>query len=154
MTPSGRGQADHMTDAEERPPQLSRYARTIAERMREVERAEAEFADLRRSAAQPRSRFAGILASRRLAGRRESTFQRLADAVADLCSAWQLFRLAAAGDALPWQEALALTMPDLFSDDSTQADGLRQDSAFSYAVVKSDDDVMRCFLWRLERGYC
>ena len=87
-------------------------------------------------------------------GLSEPTFVELADAVNELCEGWTCFRVVAASQGLSWNEALRPTIPELFSDDSTRPDGLREDSAFSYISVKSDRDVMQCFLWRHERAYC
>ena len=133
---------------------LSRHAESIQQRMRGVERAEADYAALRRRAGSPGSLYAGSRASRRIERAHDPAFARLADAVGGLCSAWQLFRVAAAAEALTWQAALELTLPALFGGDAASPTGLRQDTVFSYCVVKSDEDVIRCFLWRFARGYC
>jgi hypothetical protein len=46
------------------------------------------------------------------------------------------------------------TAGQLSNDDAPPSDGLRQDTTFSYAVATSAEDVLRCFRWRLARGYC
>jgi hypothetical protein len=123
---------------------LGLRARTIAEWMPRVELAEAEYAALHRRR--------GRLPS--WEGRLCAAFEALAKAVAGLRVAWQLFRLRAVSEGVPWLEALRSAVPDLFGVDPRQPDGLRQDTAFSYAVVQSAEDIAACFLWRLERGYC
>ena len=133
---------------------LSLRAESIKQRMLGVERAEADYAALRRRAGSPGSLYTGSRASRRIERAHDPAFARLADAVGGLCSAWQLFRVAAAAEALTWQAALELTLPALFGGDGASTTGLRQDTVFSYCVVKSDEDVLRCFLWRFARGYC
>ena len=123
---------------------LGLRARSVTEWLRKVERAEATYAAFHK---RPRRRPGS--------GSRLSTaFEALAKAVGGLRVAWQLFRLRAAADGVPWQDALRSTVPDLFSVAVRQPDGLRQDTAFSYAIVQSAHDVAACFLWRLERGYC
>jgi hypothetical protein len=146
--------ATRVTDAPEGLLALSRHAESIKQRMRGVEQAEADYAALRRRAGRPGSLYAGSLASRRIERAHDPAFGVLADAVGGLCSAWQLFRLGAAAEALTWQAALELTLPALFGGDGASEAGLRQDTVFSYCVVKSDEDVMKCFLWRFARGYC
>jgi hypothetical protein len=146
--------ATRVTDADEGLPSLARHAESIEQRMRDVELAEADYAALRRRAGRPGSLYVGSWASRRIERAHDPAFARLCDAVGGLCSAWQLFRLAAAAEALTWQAALELTLPALFGSGGVSEAGLRQDTVFSYSVVKSDEDVMKCFLWRLARGYC
>ena len=133
---------------------LSLRAESIKQRMLGVERAEADYAALRRRAGSPGSLYTGSRASRRIERAHDPAFARLADAAGGLCSAWQLFRVAAAAEALTWQAALELTLPALFGGDGASTTELRQDTVFSYCVVKSDEDVIRCFLWRFARGYC
>jgi hypothetical protein len=123
---------------------LGLRARTVTEWMRRVELAEAEYASLHRR----RGRLPGW------GSRLSAAFEALAKAVAGLRAAWQLFRLRAVSEGVPWQKALMSTVPGLFGAGARQPDGLRQDTAFSYAVVQSAEDVAACFLWRLERGYC
>lgn len=134
-------------------PLLSRQARALAERMRDVERAEADYASVRERAGARGSRGAG-LASRRRKRIEEPVFARLADAVGGLCSAWQLFRLGAAAEALTWQAALEQTLPGLFDHGSQSLHTLRQDTVFSYVVVRSDEDVRECLRWRRAKGHC
>ena len=123
---------------------LGLRARSVTEWLRRVERAEATYAALHKR----RGRLPG-------AGSRLSTvFGGLAKAVGGLRVACQLFRLRAATDGVLWRDALRATVPDLFGADLRRPDELRQDTAFSYALVQSAHDVAACFLWRLERGYC
>ena len=142
-----------VTDADEALPPLSRHASSIAERMRAVERAEADYASVLESIG-VRGSGRAVLAARRRRRADEPAFAKLADAVEGLCSAWQLFRLGAAAEGLTWRAALELTLPSLFGDGSQPEVTLRQDTVFSYAVVRSDEDVMKCFRWRLAKGYC
>jgi len=121
--------------------------------MRDVERAEADYASVLESIGARRSNGAVLLARRRRRAE-EPAFAELADAVEGLCSAWQLFRLGAAAEGLTWQTALELKLPSLFGDGSQPGVTLRQDTVFSYAVVRSDKDIMKCFHWRLAKGYC
>ncbi len=83
-----------------------------------------------------------------------AAFEALAKAVAGLRAAWQLFRLRAVSEGVPWLEALMSTVPDLFGAGARPPHELRQDTAFSYAVVQSAEDIAACFLRRLEKGYC
>ena len=123
---------------------LGLRARSVTEWLRRVERAEATYAALHKR----RGRLPGA------GGRLSTAFGGLAKAVGGLRVAWQLFRLRAATDGVPWRGALRATVPDLFGADLRRPDELRQDTAFSYALVQSAHDVAACFLWRLERGYC
>ena len=132
---------------------LSRQARSLAERMREVERAEADYAAACQRTGVRGSRGVGLATWRRKRIE-EPAFARLADAVGGLCSAWQLFRLGAAAEDLTWQAALELTLPGLFDHGNRPLRALRQDTVFSYAVVRSDEDVGECFRWRHAKGYC
>ena len=95
-----------------------------------------------------------VLAARRRRRAEEPAFAKLADAVEGLCSAWQLFRLGSAAEGLTWRAALERTPPDLFGKGSQPGVTLRQDTVFSYAVVGSDEDIVKCFRWRLAKGYC
>jgi hypothetical protein len=128
-------------------------AQTVATGMRRVERAEAEYARRQKTTDSARTGFTRSQEYRRQKGLVELTIE-LADAVDELCAAWQLFRVLAAAEGLTWQEALGRTLPGLFSHDGTHADALRQDTTFSYVVVKSEADVMKCFRWRCDHGYC
>jgi hypothetical protein len=132
---------------------LARQARSLAEGMRAVERAEAHYASVRQRTGIRGSRGLG-LATRRRKRIEEPAFAKLADAVGELCSAWQMFRLGAAAEDLTWQAALELTLPGLFDHGSQSRRALRQDTVFSYAVVRSDEDVRECFRWRRTKGYC
>jgi hypothetical protein len=142
-----------VTDTDEGLLLLSRHASLLEKRMRDVERAEVEYASVRARTGARGSRAVG-LATRRRKRVEEPAFARLADAVGGLCSAWQLFRLGAAAEAFTWQAALALKLPVLFDDGSQSTHTLRQDTVFSYAVVRSDADVLKCFRWRHAKGYC
>jgi len=142
-----------VTDAAEALMPLFRHARSIAERMRDVEGAEADYAFALESTGTRGSGRAVLAAPKRWRAD-EPAFAKLADAVEGLCSAWQLFRLGAAAEGLTWRAALELTLPSLFGDGSQPEVTLRQDTVFSYAVVRSDEDIMKCFRWRLAKGYC
>ena len=131
---------------------LRERARSIAAGMRKVELAETEYARRQRQTDQPRTRTKSR-SSWMDRGSIELIFA-LADAVDELCSAWQLFRVLAAAEGLTWQKALQGTLPVLFRTVGDQATQLRQDTTFSYVVVRSEEDVMKCFTWRFERGYC
>jgi hypothetical protein len=115
---------------------LGLRARTVTEWMRRVERAEAEYAALHRR----RGRLPGW------GGRLSAAFRGLTNAVAGLRAAWRLFRLRAVSEGIPWQEALMSTVPDLFGAGARPPHELRQDTAFSYGVVRSAGDLAACFL--------
>jgi len=124
---------------------LALRAGIVAEWIRRVERAEAAYAQRHRRLGR-RPGKGGT--------RAQAAFEGLLSAVGGLRVAWQLFRIRADVDGVPWQQALRHTMPELLSTDARRAGELRQDTAFSYAVAQSAEDVATCFLWRLKRGYC
>ncbi len=124
---------------------LALRAGIVAEWIRRVERAEAAYAQRHRRLGR-RPGNGGT--------RAQAAFEGLLSAVGGLRVAWQLFRIRADADGVPWQQALRHTLPELLSADARRAGGLRQDTPFSYAVAQSAGDIATCFLWRLKRGYC
>ena len=133
---------------------LAACAESIDKSMSKVEVAEAKYAKVYRKVYKPKSIFMDMMTGGKEAGPGHPAFEELASAVADLTHEWGAFRMMAAAVGMSWKEALPQVMPQLYSEHTAQADGLRDDSVFAYAVVTSDDMMMQCFRWRLESGYC
>lgn len=129
-------------------------ARSIASCMRTVELAEAELAAWYADADGRGARSVRARSRRTSHGSPEQAFARLLNAVGALCIAWQLFVMRTAAEGLDWWEPLRRALPGLFDAESSHPDGLRQDTAFSYALAKTADDVASLFRWRFAGGCC